>query len=336
LSSGTVARDEMSDGRWRDHTAHFLRRRSAAKKSALLPPETPIARAARVVSAKSHFIAEQVRTLEMQMLTLDEASLRQDWRASQLLSEEFETLEAYDQKAVDDASATFHLLSSALFPRIHEARQTLVSATAANVAEAQVQRCALTLATQLLQEQMPHFRRLSRQLMERSSNMHERASKLANSKAHQLHASAVAAGEHALGGVPLELQHAFCTEAKHFRFDNVKRMVSARPSLVNVQPCGRWSALHQAAAAHNVEAVRWLLAHGANPLSITRDGKQPSAVTSCDSCRQHLALAEERGELALLIEDVRRSLSHDVTHDPLQRCLSVSDLRTSRVSYASA
>merc|ERR1719373_1297162 len=55
-------------------------------------------------------------------------------------------------------------------------------------------------------------------------------------------------------------------------------MVKEWPKIVNVQPSGRWSALHQAAESGNAEAVKFLLAHGANLEVLTSDGKTPKDV----------------------------------------------------------
>jgi len=280
-----------------------------------LPPETAIAQASRVVHSKQHFVVEQLRVLENQLLTLNAVSLRPSLRASQVLTAEFERHEASERKAIGDATATHKLLSK-LFPRLQEARHTLVTAAAANPGEAEIQRYTLHLVTQLLQEHMPRFRRLTRDLIEDMKELHARSSKLADTKAHQLHASAAASGECELilgmsAELSLKLQHDFCTEAKHFRFDNIKRMVSARPALVNVQPSGRWSALHQAASALDAEMVRWLLEHGADPLAVTREGKRPVHLTSNEECIQLLSIAAEREELARLVAEVTRSLNND-------------------------
>jgi len=53
--------------------------------------------------------------------------------------------------------------------------------------------------------------------------------------------------------------------------------------LVNVQPCGRegvvrWSALHQAALSGSLDAVRFLLEHGAATDAVNSDGKTPMGV----------------------------------------------------------
>jgi hypothetical protein len=42
-------------------------------------------------------------------------------------------------------------------------------------------------------------------------------------------------------------QHLFLDAAKEYDFDKVKKMLAKAPGLVDVQPAGRWSALHQAA-----------------------------------------------------------------------------------------
>mmetsp|Transcript_104369 Transcript_104369/g.196437 ORF Transcript_104369/g.196437 Transcript_104369/m.196437 type:complete len:703 (-) Transcript_104369:81-2189(-) len=73
-------------------------------------------------------------------------------------------------------------------------------------------------------------------------------------------------------------QHAFLDKAKHFDFDAVKALVEETPELVNCQPAGRWSALHQFAQGGNVEAVKWLLEHGADRNVKTKDGKTPIEV----------------------------------------------------------
>jgi len=65
-------------------------------------------------------------------------------------------------------------------------------------------------------------------------------------------------------GASLERQHEFCDAAKDWDFEEVRTMLEAEPALVNAQPAGRWSALHQAAAAGNVEMVTFLLGKGAD------------------------------------------------------------------------
>ena len=57
----------------------------------------------------------------------------------------------------------------------------------------------------------------------------------------------------------------------------MKRMFEVNPELINVQPSGRWSALHQAVHAGNAFVVAFLLSHGANYDAVTADGKKPEA-----------------------------------------------------------
>ncbi|KAL1528223.1 hypothetical protein AB1Y20_009581 [Prymnesium parvum] len=82
-----------------------------------------------------------------------------------------------------------------------------------------------------------------------------------------------------LGGEVTEAeQHAFCNVCKSWDFDQVKAMVESEPRLINAQPAGRWSALHQAAAAGNAEVVKWLLSKGADPTAKNKDGQTPLQV----------------------------------------------------------
>jgi len=80
--------------------------------------------------------------------------------------------------------------------------------------------------------------------------------------------------------IPISEQHVFLDFAKNYEWDAVKRQVNAIPGLVSVQPSGRegeprWSALHQAAFSGDADAVRFLLAKGANADAKTKEGKRP-------------------------------------------------------------
>ena len=70
-------------------------------------------------------------------------------------------------------------------------------------------------------------------------------------------------------------QHAFLDKAKIADFEEVKRLINSNINYINVQPAGRWSALHQAAYFGSVETVDWLLARGANKSAVTNDGDRP-------------------------------------------------------------
>merc|ERR1712129_68955 len=77
---------------------------------------------------------------------------------------------------------------------------------------------------------------------------------------------------------PLAQQHEFIDAAKNRDFEKVRQMVKKSPGIVNVQPNGRWSALHQAAEAGDAGAVKFLLEHGAALDVVTKDGKTPMEV----------------------------------------------------------
>jgi len=76
----------------------------------------------------------------------------------------------------------------------------------------------------------------------------------------------------------LELEHDFLDNAKAFNWDSIKGQLEMTPDLVNVQPAGRWTALHQAAFEGNKEIAEFLLDKGASVNATTRDGKSPSTV----------------------------------------------------------
>ncbi|CAJ1342458.1 unnamed protein product [Effrenium voratum] len=80
------------------------------------------------------------------------------------------------------------------------------------------------------------------------------------------------------GDIPMAEQHAFLDQAKKYNFEKVREMVEAKPGLVNVQPAGRWSALHQAAEAGDEGTVRYLLEKGALLTVTTSDGRTPLQV----------------------------------------------------------
>merc|ERR1712228_707817 len=67
-------------------------------------------------------------------------------------------------------------------------------------------------------------------------------------------------------------EHTFLDHAKSFDFKTCREMLEESPGLVNVQPAGRWSALHQAAEAGKPTAVKMLLSKGADLNLKTKDG----------------------------------------------------------------
>eukprot|EP00658_Telonema_sp_P-2_P048497 TRINITY_DN36895_c0_g1_i1.p1 TRINITY_DN36895_c0_g1~~TRINITY_DN36895_c0_g1_i1.p1 ORF type:complete len:132 (+),score=38.52 TRINITY_DN36895_c0_g1_i1:755-1150(+) len=94
----------------------------------------------------------------------------------------------------------------------------------------------------------------------------------------------------------MELQHKLCDAAKNWDFDRVREMIHANPLLVNVQPCARWSALHQAAAASDTKAVKFLLSQGADKKAKTKDGKTALQVAAGGAVRELLGGKRPREE----------------------------------------
>lgn len=75
-------------------------------------------------------------------------------------------------------------------------------------------------------------------------------------------------------------QHSFLDAAKHYAWETVVAMVKKDGNFVNVQPSGRWSALHHAAKEDNLEMVKFLLERGANIEVKTSDGQTPLALAN--------------------------------------------------------
>ena len=71
------------------------------------------------------------------------------------------------------------------------------------------------------------------------------------------------------------LAHSFLDAAKTFDWEAVELMLAQHPALINVQPCLRWSALHQAAFQPNLSMVLRLLQKRADPLLVTSTGESP-------------------------------------------------------------
>ena len=79
-------------------------------------------------------------------------------------------------------------------------------------------------------------------------------------------------------------QHAFLDVAKARDFAQARSLIEANPALVNVQPAGRWSVLHQAAAAGDQDMINWLLERGGDVTATTRAGETPKDVAKDAAC----------------------------------------------------
>jgi hypothetical protein len=86
-------------------------------------------------------------------------------------------------------------------------------------------------------------------------------------------------------------QHAFLDNAKYARWEAVWDDLRSKPHLVNCNPCDRWTALHQAAAAGEEDAVKLLLnEHGAST-TVVSQGKLAVDVAKNDTIRAVITAA---------------------------------------------
>ena len=76
----------------------------------------------------------------------------------------------------------------------------------------------------------------------------------------------------------LQEQHVFLDIAKAQNFALVRQQVRANHALVNVRPSGRWTALHQAALAGDINTAQFLLDRGADTSLLNRNGQTAQQV----------------------------------------------------------
>jgi len=84
-------------------------------------------------------------------------------------------------------------------------------------------------------------------------------------------------------------QHVFLDHAKNFEFDAVRELIEKDARYVNVQPAGRYSALHQACEKGDEDMVGFLLERGASITAKTSDGETPGEIALR---RGHATVAE--------------------------------------------
>jgi len=83
----------------------------------------------------------------------------------------------------------------------------------------------------------------------------------------------------------VDVQHAFCNAAKNKDFDTVFLMLDttdpSRPTrgLINAQPSGRWTVLHQAAFTEDTDTVLKLITMKADLDRTTSEGMTPLEVS---------------------------------------------------------
>lgn len=93
---------------------------------------------------------------------------------------------------------------------------------------------------------------------------------------------------------PTKSQHEFLDAAKISDFKKVREMLEDCAALINVQPAGRWSALHQAAANGKPTAVKMLLGKGASVTLLTKD-KQTAHDVAHATCKALVGPPVRRG-----------------------------------------
>ena len=102
------------------------------------------------------------------------------------------------------------------------------------------------------------------------------------------------------GGGTVEQQHEFLNMAKEYNWTAVENKLTADPTLINVQPLNRWSALHQAAnmgdRMGDIEAVNMLLKFGADPTVTTADSATPFDLTNNTIIKKVLLSSQELNE----------------------------------------
>lgn len=91
------------------------------------------------------------------------------------------------------------------------------------------------------------------------------------------------------GEARLEREHEFLDNAKSFNWTQVKAMLAETPGLINVQPAGRWTALHQAAYEGNADMCTFLTGKGADASLQNRRGQKPVDVAKTAAAKKAIA-----------------------------------------------
>jgi len=114
----------------------------------------------------------------------------------------------------------------------------------------------------------------------------------------------------------LRFEHLYLDYAKMYRWDELKALLDETPDLLNVQPAGRWSALHQAAEEGNRIMVEDLLARRADINAVTRDGRTPLEVArgAAFSVMREAALPKKSVEIG---PEIRVNVISQIAGDPL-------------------
>ena len=105
-------------------------------------------------------------------------------------------------------------------------------------------------------------------------------------------------------------QHAFLNAAKRGDFEEVRKLLEVHSHLVNVQPKGRWSALHQFAQKGNKAAVKYLLEKGAGTCVVNKYDATPEDVTPLNAPAVRSMLQDKENKTLSAISKVIQSQVH--------------------------
>ena len=87
----------------------------------------------------------------------------------------------------------------------------------------------------------------------------------------------------------------FLRDCRAQNFTRVRELARANRALVNVRPSGRWTALHQTALAGDLDTARFLLARGADPSLLNRNGQTARQVAQTNGMMHFVDWLAERG-----------------------------------------
>ena len=113
-------------------------------------------------------------------------------------------------------------------------------------------------------------------------------------------------------------QHAFLDAAKAFDFAKVRALVNDNVAYVNVQPAGRWTAIHHAALHGDHDTIKFLIDKGADLTCKNSDGQMPHELAKDAACRAMLQPPSRESKVA----PVSPSRYLDADFPPTQRSIS--------------
>lgn len=89
------------------------------------------------------------------------------------------------------------------------------------------------------------------------------------------------------------VEHMFLDRARNYDWPELAAALRWDPTLVNAQPAGRWTALHQAVRAGERSVVEWLLSARADTTLKNNEGATPADLTWNPQLRELLTAARD-------------------------------------------